>query len=65
MKREDRKRRLQNIIEARKKQEEKMLRKKKINEILELFPESVEILGEVESEKIENNMTACFQIERV
>lgn len=62
--REDRKKRLDHLIQERKKQEEKMQREKQITEMLELFHEKdgVEILSEIESDKIESNMTDCFPI---
>ncbi|WP_332634976.1 hypothetical protein [Halalkalibacter flavus] len=64
MKREDRRKRLEHLIQERKKQKEKLQREKQITEMLELFPEEsdVEILDEVESDKIESNMTDCFPI---
>ncbi|WP_339147160.1 MULTISPECIES: hypothetical protein [unclassified Sutcliffiella] len=64
MKREDRRKRLEQIFQERKKQEEKSQREKQITEMLELFPkkDTVEILDEIESDKIESNMTNCFPI---
>ncbi|WP_078554353.1 hypothetical protein [Bacillus alkalicellulosilyticus] len=64
MKSEDRRRRLEQLIQERNKQEEKMQKKNQIAELLELFPKesNVEILDEVESDKIESNMTDCFPI---
>jgi hypothetical protein len=64
VKREDRRKRLEHLIQERKKQKEKLQREKQITEMLELFPEEsdVEILDEVESDKIESNMTDCFPI---
>lgn len=64
MNREDRRRRLEQLIQVRKKQEEKLQKEKQIAEMLELFPKesNVEILDEVESDKIESNMTDCFPI---
>lgn len=64
MNREDRRKRLEQLILERKKHEEKLEREKQINELLELFPEknNVEILDEIESDKLESNMTDCFPI---
>jgi hypothetical protein len=64
VKREDRRMRLEYLIQERNKQEDKLQREKQITEMLELFPEeeNVEILDEVESDKIESNMTDCFPI---
>jgi hypothetical protein len=64
VKREDRRKRLEHLIQERKKQEEKLQIEKQITEMLELFPEkdNVEILDEIESDKIESNMTDCFPI---
>lgn len=64
MNREDRKIRLDQLIQERKKQEEKLQREKQITEVIELFHEkdSVEILDEIESDKIESKMTDSFPI---
>jgi hypothetical protein len=62
--REDRKKRLEYLIQERKKQEEKLQREKQTTEMLDLFPkkDNVDILDEIESDKIESNMTDCFPI---
>ncbi|USK62435.1 CDI toxin immunity protein [Peribacillus asahii] len=64
MNKEERKKRLEYLIQERKKHEEKLQREQQIMEMLELFPEkdNVEILDKSESEKIESNMTDCFPI---
>ncbi|MDW2878248.1 MULTISPECIES: CDI toxin immunity protein [Bacillaceae] len=64
MGREDRKKRLEFLIQARKQKEEKEQREKRIVEMLALFPgkNNVEILDEIQSDKIERDMTDCFPI---
>lgn len=64
MNREERKTRLEYLIQERKKHEEKLEKEQQISVMLELFPEksTVDILDESESEKIESKMTNCFPI---
>ncbi|MGE7111139.1 hypothetical protein [Lysinibacillus sp. NPDC047702] len=64
MNREERKTRLEYLIQERKKHEEKLEKEQQISDMLELFPEKsgVDILDESESEKIECKMTNCFPI---
>ncbi len=64
MNREERKTRLEYLIQERKKHEEKLKKEQQISVMLELFPEksTVDILDESESEKIESKMTNCFPI---
>lgn len=64
MEREERKRRLEEILKERKKNEEKLETERRITEMLELFPDKdkVEILDEKESDKVETEMTECFPI---
>ncbi|MEK4297777.1 CDI toxin immunity protein [Paenibacillus sp. FSL R5-0914] len=64
MNREERKKRLEYLVQERKKHEEKLEKEKRISEMLELFPEKdkVDILDESESDKIESKMTDCFPI---
>jgi hypothetical protein len=62
--REERKKRIEYLVQKRKKQEEKLRREQQITEILELFSEKVkvEILEDSESGTITRNMTGCFPI---
>lgn len=64
MNREERKKRLEYLIQERKKNEEKFQREQQTMELLGLFPdkEDVVILDENESDKIESNMTECFPL---
>ncbi|MDM5326964.1 hypothetical protein [Neobacillus sp. CF12] len=64
MNREERKKRIEYLVQKRKKQEEKLRREQQITEILEVFPEKekVEILDDSESGTITRNMTGCFPI---
>ena len=64
MNREERRTRLEYLIQERKKHEEKLEKEQQISDMLELFPEKsgVDILDESESEKIECKMTNCFPI---
>jgi hypothetical protein len=62
--RDERKKRIEYLVQKRKKQEEKLRREQQITEILELFPEKekVEILEDSESGTISKNMTGCFPV---
>lgn len=64
MEREERKRRLEELLRERKKKEEKIESERRIAETLELFPDKdkVEILDEKESDKVETEMTDIFPI---
>ncbi|WP_409292791.1 hypothetical protein [Peribacillus sp. SCS-37] len=64
MEREERKRRLEELLRDRKKKEEKIESERQIAEILDLFSDhdQVEILDEKESNKIETEMTDIFPI---
>lgn len=64
MNREERKRRLEELLSARKENEEKLENERRIAEIRELFPldEAVEILDAKESEQVEIEMTDRFPI---
>lgn len=64
MERHERKKRLEELLRERKKNEEKLDTERRITEMLELFPDKdkVEILDEKESDKVETEMTECFPI---
>ncbi|WP_409303983.1 hypothetical protein [Peribacillus sp. SCS-155] len=64
MNREERKKRLEHLLQERKKQEEELHKEQQITEILEVFHEKdkVDILDESESDRITSNMTSCFPI---
>ncbi|MBO9128512.1 hypothetical protein [Bacillus sp. 165] len=64
MNREERKKRLEFLIQERKKHEIRLEKEQQVSEMLELFPEKdkVNILDESESDKIESNMTNSFPI---
>ncbi|PLT29855.1 CDI toxin immunity protein [Peribacillus deserti] len=62
--REERKKRLEELLRERKKKEEKIESERRIADMLELFPDKdkVEILCEKESNKVETKLTDSFPI---